>query len=206
MRKARDELDWYEDEVRALEKRRETNPPPPDVVAFYGSSSIRLWGTLAEDFPEVPVINLGFGGSTLAACVNYFERLVVPCHPRVLLCYAGENDIGDGRAPDVIVGSFRELHGKVSTQLGTIPFAFLAIKPSPNRWNYIGRIRDVNNRIRHEISWRPQSLFIDVCTPMLDDHGNPRRELWSEDGIHMSREGYYVWWQVISAHRRKLGF
>ena len=86
----------YQGEVAALERRRRAEPPPPGVVAFYGSSSIRLWDSLAEDFFDVPVINLGFGGSTLAACVHYFDRLVVPCKPGALVFYAGENDIGDG--------------------------------------------------------------------------------------------------------------
>ncbi|MDX1934188.1 MAG: SGNH/GDSL hydrolase family protein [Capsulimonadales bacterium] len=199
-------MEWYEGEVQALERQREENPPPPEVVAFYGSSSIRLWSTLADDFPEVPVLNLGFGGSTLTACVHYFERLVPPCHPKVLLCYAGENDIGDGRSVDAIVGSFRELHQKVDRDLGPISFAYLSIKPSPLRWSAIDKIREVNARIRQEIRTRPESLFIDIHTPMLDDHGQPRRELWTEDGIHMSREGYHVWWQVVSAHRRRLGF
>lgn len=199
-------MEWYEGEVQWLEKRQREEPAPPGVVAFYGSSSIRLWGTLAEDFPEVPVVNLGFGGSTLAACNHYFERLVVPVNPEVLICYAGENDVGDGRSSEAIVSSFRDLHAKVGRYFGAIPFAYLAIKPSPNRWSAIGRIRDVNDRIRREIHTRPESLFIDVHTPMLDDFGQPRRELWTADGIHMSREGYHVWWQVISAQRRRLGF
>lgn len=152
------------------------------------------------------MINLGFGGSTLVACNHFFERLVVPCNPRTLVFYAGENDVGDGRTPDSIVNSFREFQSKVTNHFGDIPFAYLSIKPSPNRWNAIGKIREVNQRIRREIQSRPESLYIDVHTPMLDDNGLPRRELWTEDGIHMSREGYHVWWQVISAQRRKLGF
>jgi hypothetical protein len=44
-----------------------TQPPPRHGVLFIGSSSIRAWSTLPEDFPSVPVINRGFGGSTMAA-------------------------------------------------------------------------------------------------------------------------------------------
>lgn len=188
-----------------MEQRRQENPPPSDVVAFYGSSSIRLWETLKDDFAETPVINLGFGGSTLAACAYFFPRLVVPVAPRSLICYAGENDIGDGLLPDAVVGAFRDLHRQVSEQLSDAPFAYLAIKPSPGRWQHIQRIRETNRRIAELIGERPNSYFLDVHTPMLNDDGKPRRELWAEDGVHMSSLGYRVWWQVLMAHRRSLG-
>src|ERR1700738_2088625 len=83
-------VQWYESEVQELERaadgRVNGNRPP----VFYGSSSIRLWETLAEDF-DPRVLNLGFGGSTLEACDYFFARLVPPVHPRSLLIYAGDN-------------------------------------------------------------------------------------------------------------------
>jgi len=79
-------VQWYEPEVRALERNYEGrgngNPPP----VFYGSSSIRLWDTLAEDF-DPRILNLGFGGATLEACDYFFSRLVPPVNPRSLLVY-----------------------------------------------------------------------------------------------------------------------
>ncbi len=197
----------YEGEVAELVRHREAAEPlSPKVVVFYGSSSIRLWNSLAEDFFDTPVLNMGFGGSTLAACVYYFERVIVPCKPHILVCYAGENDIGDGVKPDGVVASFRALHHKVTQYLGDTPFIFLSIKPSPARWNVIDRIREVNRRIGDEIKHRESSYFLDVYTPMLRDDGSPRRELWTEDNIHMNSQGYHVWWQVISSQRRRIGF
>lgn len=89
------------------------------MIAFYGSSSIRLWATLASDFPGLSVVNLGFGGATLAACVYFFERLVLPCSPASLVLYAGDNDLGDGRRPEDVAGSLnREYHLWHSPNLG----------------------------------------------------------------------------------------
>lgn len=196
----------YEEEVKSLIARRDAHPLPSGTVAFYGSSSIRLWDSLEEDFFDIPVINLGFGGSTLAACSYYFDRLVLPVCPRALVCYAGENDIGDGASPDAVVASFQALHSQVASKLGPTPFVYLSIKPSPNRWQYIERIREVNRRIAAEVAKREESHFLDVFTPMLRDDGTPRRELWMEDGIHMNSLGYHVWWQVIASQRRRIGF
>lgn len=198
--------EWFAEETATLIQRREENPPSPGVTAFYGSSSIRLWESLSEDFSDIPVINLGFGGSTMGACVYYFDTLIPPCQPGAIVFYAGENDIGDGRTPDQIVQDFKALHEKVALLPDDIPFAFLSIKPSPSRWKFIDRIRETNRRIAEAISDRPQSHFVDVGTPMLSDAGTPRRELWMDDGLHMTRDGYRVWWQTLSAHRREIGF
>ncbi len=37
------------------------------------------------------------------ACDYFFDRLVVPVHPRSLLLYAGDNDLGDGRSVEEVL-------------------------------------------------------------------------------------------------------
>ncbi|HEX7631381.1 MAG TPA: hypothetical protein VF388_04550, partial [Lacunisphaera sp.] len=69
------------------------HPPAHHAVVFVGSSSIRFWTTLAEDFPGVPTINRGFGGSEMADSAFYADRIVIPYQPRLVVVYAGENDI-----------------------------------------------------------------------------------------------------------------
>src|SRR3954469_1730224 len=141
-------MEWYEEEVREMERTREPLGTPP--VAFYGSSSVRLWETLDDDFPGVGVVNLGFGGSTLAACAHFFARVVPPRRPRSLLVYAGDNDLGDGRSPEDVLASLRDLLRQADALLGPIPRAFLSIKPSPARRHLDGQIRRANALARGE--------------------------------------------------------
>jgi lysophospholipase L1-like esterase len=190
-------MQWYEDEVRTLElaNDRRTSGAPP--VAFYGSSSIRLWETLDEDLPGVPAVNLGFGGSTLEACAHFFPRLVPPCRPRSMLLYAGDNDLGGGRSPEDVLESLRDLLRQFDALVGPIPLAFLSIKPSPARQYLDGHIRRANDLARSEIQARPSGRFIDVYPRMLDDAGRPRHELYAYDGLHLSRAGYWVWGEAI---------
>lgn len=196
-------FEWFEGEVQDLERRRASVPPHP--VAFYGSSSIRLWETLADDFAPDLVANLGFGGSTLSACAYFFERLVPPLEPHSLIFYAGDNDIGDGQSPGAVLGAFDEMLWKVGRDLPGIPFGFLSIKPSVQRAHLMDRIRVVNDGARARLEGRPDCTYLDIFTPMLSDSGRPRPELFTEDGLHMNRDGYRIWWQVISAHRHQLG-
>ena len=190
-------MEWYEQEVSALEQRLKAHPPADESVVFYGSSSMRMWDSLKEDFPHIPALNLAFGGSTLEACVWFFERLVVPCHPRSIVCYAGDNDLGDGRKPEEVVVSLRNLLEKVESCFPTIPFTMLAIKPSPSRWHLADQIRYTNESIRREIQIRDNWHFIDIFPAMLGNDGRPDESLFLEDGLHVSPKGYQVWKRLL---------
>lgn len=187
---------WYEDEVRGLEAR--LRAVTPGRVVFYGSSSIRLWETLEADFPHTPVVNAGFGGSTLEACGHFFDRLVPPCEPAALVVYAGDNDLGDGRSSAQVLAYFRTLQFQIESRLPGVPWAFVSIKPSPARLPLMERICLANEHIRREITEIPGARYVDVFHPMLDDEGLPRPILFAEDGLHLSREGYRLWRQVLT--------
>jgi lysophospholipase L1-like esterase len=193
-------FEWYEDEVLAIEESHRLAPPPPEPVVFYGSSSIRLWDSLGDDFPGIGVVNRGFGGSTLAACVWYFERIVVPCQPRSIVFYAGDNDLGDGQTPAAVLASFHALLAKVALHCPGIPFAFISIKPSPARWPIIRKIQQTNAYVRQELDGYEPGLFIDVFSKMLGPDGSPRRELFADDGLHLSPAGYQLWAEVVGSY------
>lgn len=191
------DLDLYEDEVQDLERRSASWPSGPGTVAFYGGSSIRLWSSLAEDFPGINCVNLGFGGATLDACEGFFERLVLPRNPSLIVLYAGDNDLGIGDRPDAVHDAYRRFVSKVDTLLGA-PVFFLAIKPSPARWFIQRRVIMANDMIRLELLNRPGDQYIDVHSPMLDKStGKPDPGLYFEDGLHLSREGYALWAEVV---------
>ena len=201
-------MEWYEPEVEQLERTilsrtagsqvSESRPP-----AFYGSSSMRLWTTLAEDF-DPRVVNLGFGGSTLEACVYFFERLVAPLRPRSLLLYAGDNDLGDGRGPEVVIADFRKFADQAFAALGPVPLGFVSVKLSPARYAIRDRIRRFNEQARVEIESRPSGYYVDVFSPMLDESGKPVATLYQEDGLHLNREGYRLWGRILEPYRDRI--
>jgi lysophospholipase L1-like esterase len=193
-------MEWYEAEVRALEHLRNTRKQVEAPAVFYGSSTIRLWSTLAQDLGNPRALNLGFGGSTLEACFWFFERLVPPERPSSLVVYAGDNDLGDGQQPDAVVASFRALAARVNRWCPRISFGFISIKPSPARQYLHDRIRWTNDMIRREIDRIENAYFIPVFDAMLDAHGNPRRELYAEDQLHLGPAGYQLWTQLLTPY------
>ena len=190
--------------MRQLEAAQRSRPGSQNPVAFYGSSTIRLWETLVPDLGNARALNLGFGGSTLEACAHFFERIVLPVEPCSLVVYAGDNDLGDGRTPQQVLAFFRALAAKVERHLAGIEFAFISIKPSPARWTIADRIRRTNSLIRHDIETLPRGYFIDLFDAMLDKNGVPQKKLFDADGLHLSPAGYRLWAQELSPYRNRI--
>ncbi|WOO42510.1 GDSL-type esterase/lipase family protein [Rubellicoccus peritrichatus] len=200
-------FDWYEDEVRGHEGKLALRAKPElrGRVVLYGSSTLRLWEQFDSHFPELSFVNLAFGGSTLEACAYFFERLIPPCDPRSIVFYAGDNDLGDGHEPNKVIDSLKTLLDKVDRAgLGEIPFAFIAIKPSIARWPLRDKIRKVNQVAEQWMAERPNRHYLDIWPPMLNEHGHPRKELYVEDGLHLSWDGYDVWADVLRAHANSI--
>ena len=189
----------FAEDFRAFALEEARAPLPRDAVLFYGSSSIRLWQTLAKDFPELAVVNRGFGGSTLADCVEEMERLVFQAQPRAVVLYAGENDLDQGASPERVEELFREFAGGLDDRLGIVPLVFISIKPSPSRAGALPTIRRTNELIRAALAGWPNARFLDVFPLMLDPAGKVRHEFFTEDSLHLSRAGYLLWAAQVRA-------
>jgi lysophospholipase L1-like esterase len=151
-----------------------------------GSSSIRGWD-LPKYFPKWPTINRGFGGSQLHDAVHFLDRIVLPYRPRVVVLYAGDNDIAGGRRPKQVWMDFRDFVTRVRAALPDTQIVYIAIKPSPARWKLVGDMRRANELIRALIQTDPRLHYVDVDRPMLGPDGQPRRKLYQQDGLHLTR-------------------
>ena len=78
---ARDYARW-EKEVAAYEAADREKSPPKDGILFIGSSTIRLWKSLADDYPGLKVINRGFGGTEIVDSTHFADRLIFPHEPK----------------------------------------------------------------------------------------------------------------------------
>jgi lysophospholipase L1-like esterase len=190
---ARTNPDRFEADIAKFEEADRTNPPPPGSIVFTGSSSIRRWTMLPQDFPGLPVLNRGFGGSDYPDLVRYVDRLVVPVKPKMVVFYSGDNDVSRGRSAEQIESDIRALAAKVHRALPETRVVFISIKPSIARWKYVDVMRDANARMKKFVAEDPRRIYVDVFTPMLTADGKLRPELYVEDGLHLTRAGEAVW-------------
>ncbi|NQV42027.1 MAG: hypothetical protein HQ506_06700 [Candidatus Marinimicrobia bacterium] len=173
------------------------NRPRPNSVLFVGSSSIRGWKTLAADFPELSVINRGFGGSHMSDLIFYLEDLVFPYRPNAIVVYEGDNDIASGKTPENILSDYNIFVSKVLERWPKIPIFFISIKPSLARIDFLESMAQANALIKARTEENNTLYYIDVFTPMLGEDGTPRKDIFGHDGLHMNEVGYALWTKVI---------
>ena len=178
--------------------------PEQGGVLFVGSSTIRLWRNLAQDFRQQPVvINRGFGGSTLAACNFFAKELVLQYRPSQVLVYAGDNDLAIGRTPQDVLESFVRLSQTVRAELPNARISFISIKPSPSRRALLPAMQQANRLIAGYLEKLPNSQYIDTHYPMLSSDGKTRPELYQADMLHMNDAGYALWQSIIAPYLGK---
>ena len=187
----------WESEIAAFEANDRTNPPPKNCIVFVGSSSIRLWSSLKQDFPDLPVVNRGFGGSELADSVKLANRIIIPYHPRQVVIYAGGNDLAGGKAPEVVYGDFVALVTTIRQTLSSARIAFIASAPNPKRWAIVDKIRKFNG-LAQEYCREHDMTFVDVFPLMLGPNGLPKPDIFRDDGLHMNAKGYVIWRQALA--------
>lgn len=169
----------------------------PCSTLFLGSSSIRFWFNLEEDFPDRRVVRRGFGGSQIAHSIYYFDLIVAPHRPREIVFYAGENDLHAGLTPEQVRDALLDFLALKSDRLGAVPVYFISIKPSFARAAELGEQQSANRLIRALAETRSDLVFIDVADAMMAE-GAPR-EVFVSDRLHMNLDGYAIWRDIVSS-------
>jgi lysophospholipase L1-like esterase len=196
---------WRE-AMDAFAAQDQAHPPPQHGVLFIGSSSINYWHSLAEDFPGVPVINRGFGGSAIEDSTYYADRIVTPYHPRLIVMYAGDNDVFEGHSAVQVADDFKAFVTRVRKDLPEVPVVYISIKPSVARWSLWPAMSEANGLIRDWAATQRGIRFVDIAPLMLDAQGKPRAELFRADGLHMLPAGYALWIKALKPVLASYGF
>ncbi len=172
-------------------------PVEPGGVVFVGSSSIRMWD-LEKSFPDKNYLNRGFGGSVIADSTHNFTELVAKHKPRLVVFYAGDNDIASGMSPEQVLKDFQAFAEKFKSELPKATLLYISIKPSIARWKLADKMREANKQIETECGQHEEFAYVDVWPVMLDAEGQPRKDIFLGDGLHMNEAGYAEWVKLIN--------
>ncbi len=187
----------FEPEIRRYEAEDAIHPPAKGGILFVGSSSIARWTTLREDFSGYNVLNRGFGGSQISDSVYFADRIVIPYAPRMIIFFAGTNDLAGGKSAATVFEDYKRFVSKVRQALPKVVIAYISISPAPSRWANLDRVKEANRLIKGYALDHPKLLFVDVFSEMLTKDGGPRPELFVSDRLHLNSQGYAIWVKAI---------
>jgi len=190
----------WEKDILAFEAADTKNPPPKDAILFIGSSSIRLWKTLAKNFPGHKVINRGFGGSQIADVTRYADRIIIPHKPRLIVLGAGGNDLHAGKSPEQVADDFKAFVEKIRAALPDARIAFYSVSPAPVRAAEMEKQRRANQLIKSYIAYGNNLDYINIFDAYLGPDGQPREDLFVADRLHPNAAGYQIRVELTRLH------
>jgi lysophospholipase L1-like esterase len=189
-------VDRWEADIRKFEEQDRAEAPPKDAVLFVGSSSIRLWD-LKKFFPELTTLNRGFGGSQIADVVQYADRIVAPYQPKLIVFYAGDNDLASGKSPETVAGDFAKFVELTHAKLPDTPIIYISIKPSMARWNLWDKAQHANHLIKQQVEADERLKYLDIAPLLLGADGMPNLEWYRDDKLHLNDKGYERWTEAL---------
>lgn len=190
----------WEKEIAAFEQHDKESPPPKHAIVFVGSSSIKKWTTVAQDFPHHRVLNRGFGGSQMSDAAHFADRIVTAYEPRFIVVYSGGNDINAKKKAEDVFASVKAFVAKVRAKQPDVPIAFISIAGNPARWAQVEEVKKANALIEAFTKEQPNLKYIDVFHDMLGSDGLPKPDIFVADRLHMNAEGYKLWTQIVGRY------
>ncbi len=180
----------WENEIQAFERSDATNPPPKGGCVFIGSSTVRMWTSVAQDFPDQKVINRGFGGSQIVDSTHFADRVIVPYEPRLVFLRAGGNDLAAGKSVEEVFGDFKDFAATIHAKLPAADIVYIAQSPSIARWKQHEKEKALNELAKGYTKTQPWLHYIESYPIVFGPDGKPRPELFIADGLHFNAAGY----------------
>jgi hypothetical protein len=188
----------FKKEVTELKAKDSMLSNRKNLILFTGSSSIRLWSDLKQRFSNFNVWNSAFGGSQTSDLFYYADELILNYKPKKVFIYEGDNDIGEGKSPEEILKDTDKLLRFIRSQLPKkTKIYFITPKPSIRRWESKSKYETYIASLKTWAAKQKKVKVVDVWTPMLDEKGELKRDLFLEDNLHMNSKGYDIWTGVL---------
>ncbi|MGV3485308.1 MAG: GDSL-type esterase/lipase family protein [Planctomycetaceae bacterium] len=189
----------WQAEIERLERLDATETYPDDAILFIGSSSVRLWDTIARDMSPYTPINRGYGGAKFSDLAVFVKRLITPHQYRAIVVFAANDVVGKAgdRTPEEVEALARYICDASRQHQPQAPVFLVEITPTPSRFAHWPAICEVNAKLRGITLTKPGTHFIATADRYLDEAKRPRGEFFREDRLHQNEAGYALWSELI---------
>jgi hypothetical protein len=198
------EVQAWDKEIVKFEQLDKTETYSRDAILFAGSSSIRLWSTLAQDMAPYPVIQRGFGGSKLSDVAVYARRIFDPHPCKAIVLFIGNDITGsdNDKSPEDVATLFRILLKTIRKSHPDTPVFWIEVTPCSSRWAVWPQIQKATALIRKECQSQKNTYSIRTDFAFINNDGKPKDELFISDKLHLNPQGYAIWTEII---KKELG-
>ncbi|SHJ91317.1 Lysophospholipase L1 [Maribacter aquivivus] len=167
-----------------------------ETIVFTGSSSVRLWRKLEQEFPNHQIVNSGFGGSQASDLLLFMDELILSYNPKKVFIYEGDNDLWADKSPADVLDTTAEIIRRIKSKNPATEVILIAAKPSISRWKIRGKYKRLNKKMERFTKNDPQLYYVDVWKPMLNKR-KLKTDIFIEDGLHMNQKGYDIWYEAM---------
>ncbi len=170
--------------------------PEKGGIVFTGSSSIRLWKTLKEDFPDLPIINRGFGGAVSNDLVVYFDTIVARHEPKLIVAYSG-NDVARKLTVQEALDDITRFLNMTHERFPKARVILNSVKIAPKRALQTPQVKELNERLQAWSADRDWLRFLDSTSYLADAQGQPVPDYFVGDHLHLNAAGYAKWQAIL---------
>ena len=171
-----------------------------------GSSSIRLWDTLARDMAPFPVIQRGYGGAKFQDLAVFAERIVSPHEFRAVVIFVANDIVGkeSDLTPEEVAALYKDVVATVREKNAKAPVFLIAITPTQSRWKAWPQIQESNAAMQAVCEAEENVHFIRTEEAFLNSEHLPRTELFRDDQLHLNADGYQLWTKIVRKELEKV--
>ena len=191
-------LSW-ENDIKNFEQLDKNEKYKEDAILFAGSSSIRLWTSLEKDMAPYHIIQRGYGGAKLSDFVVYAGRIFDPHQCKAIVLFIANDITGTqlDKTPKEVAALFRNVLRTIRKKHPATPVFWIAITPTASRWKVWPEIQKANSLIKEICDNQKNTYFIKTNFAFLNENGVPNDELFRDDKLHLTEQGYAVWTEII---------
>ncbi len=172
-------------------------PPEKGGIVFTGSSSIRLWTHLKEDFPGLPVVNRGFGGCVSNDLIVYFDTIVGRHDPKLIVTYCGSNDIEKKLSVSEAFDDYTAFLNLAHQRCPAARVILTSVKIAPRRALQIPQVNELNQRLSDWSKDKRWLRFLDCTSYLADSRDQPIATFFRDDHLHLNDSGYARWKEIL---------
>lgn len=177
-------------------------------IVFIGDSITDLY-VLDEHYADLPlaVYNRGVGGDNTEGVLARLEVSIFDIAPSKVVLMIGTNDINGGIESDTILQRYAAIINRIYEELPQVELYCMSIIPQNEKLEEYSsidvekttsKIIEINERIK-QIATASGATYLDLFS-LLSDSENRLIEKYSDDGIHLNREGLSVWTKLLKPY------